>query len=117
VGSNLWSPKFDGNGYFFRTVSNPIFIEYRKKFYEGKKKKASALLGKTFVVTGTLKGFTRDETEEKIRNLGGSVASSVSKNTDFVVAGKDPGSKFDKARKLGVKILNEKGFMRLIKGK
>ncbi|PIZ55853.1 DNA ligase (NAD(+)) LigA [bacterium (Candidatus Torokbacteria) CG_4_10_14_0_2_um_filter_35_8] len=107
---------------YFKNRNNIKFLEKLNKvgisiIYEGKKKKASALLGKTFVVTGTLKGFTRDETEEKIRNLGGSVASSVSKNTDFVVAGKDPGSKFDKARKLGVKILNEKGFMRLIKGK
>jgi DNA ligase (NAD+) len=58
--------------------------------------------------------LTRDEAKAKIRELGGNISSSVSKNTDYVVAGDEPGSKLDKAGKLGVKILDEKEFMRLI---
>jgi len=72
------------------------------------------LSGKTFALTGTLDGLTRQEAKAKIRELGGNVSSSVSKKTDFVVAGKDPGSKYDKAKKLGVKIINERDFLRLI---
>jgi DNA ligase (NAD+) len=76
---------------------------------------ASKIKNKVFVLTGELETMTRDETKEKIRELGGDVSSSVSKNTDFVVAGSDPGSKFDKAQKLGVKIISEKEFIKLIK--
>lgn len=73
------------------------------------------LQGKSFVLTGELASMTRDEAKEKIRALGGDISSSVSKNTDYVVVGKNPGSKYDKARKLGVKIINEKEFIKLIK--
>jgi DNA ligase (NAD+) len=76
--------------------------------------KRTALTGKTLVFTGELKDYSRPKAEELVRALGGNAASSVSKNTDFVVAGENPGSKFDKARKLGVKIINEKEFSRLI---
>jgi len=67
-----------------------------------------ALLGKQFVVTGSLESLTRDEAKKKISALGGRVTSSVSKKTDYVVVGLDPGSKVDKARKIGVEIINEK---------
>jgi len=73
------------------------------------------LKNKIFVLTGELETMTRDEAREKIRELGGDVSGSVSKNTDFVVAGSEPGSKFDKAEKMGVKIINEKEFLKLIK--
>lgn len=73
------------------------------------------LAGKTVVVTGTLKNYGRAEIEEAIRLHGGKAASSVSKNTDFVLVGKDPGSKFDKAKALGVKIINEDEFRELLK--
>lgn len=76
---------------------------------------AKILAGQTFVLTGELESFTRDEAKDKIRNLGGNVAGSVSKQTDYVVAGKEPGSKYDKAQKLGIKIINEKEFLALIK--
>jgi DNA ligase (NAD+) len=66
------------------------------------------------VVTGTLGHFSREEVEELIHRLGGKVASSVSQKTDFVVVGKEPGSKLDKARQLGTKILGEQEFLRLI---
>lgn len=80
-----------------------------------KKKGPSPLRGKSIVVTGTLSGYARDEIESLIRELGGSAASSVSKNTDLLVVGESPGSKLDKARKLGIKIMDEKGFNRLVK--
>jgi DNA ligase (NAD+) len=73
------------------------------------------LAGKTFVLTGTLAGLTRDEAKDKIRELGGEMSESVSKKTDYVIVGDNPGSKRDKAIKLGVKILDEKEFIRMLK--
>ncbi len=72
------------------------------------------LTGKTFVLTGALEGFTRDEAAAEIRARGGTVSSSVSKKTDYVVAGESTGSKYDKAVKLGVPILDEKAFRELL---
>lgn len=77
-------------------------------------KNAQKLKGLRFVLTGELVGLTRDEAKEKIRERGGEVQGSVSKATDFVVAGKNPGSKYDKARTLGVALLNEDKFLKLI---
>jgi DNA ligase (NAD+) len=73
-----------------------------------------SLAGVTVVITGTLAGFTRDEATEAVTGLGGKVASSVSKKTDFVVAGENPGSKHDKARSLGVPVLDETGLRLLL---
>ncbi len=72
------------------------------------------LAGKTFVLTGTLETLSRDSAKEKIRLMGGDVSSSVSKETDYVVVGENAGSKFDKAEKLGIKIISEKEFLELI---
>jgi len=72
------------------------------------------LAGKTFVLTGTLEGFSRDEARVVITRLGGRITSSVSKKTDYVIVGKDPGSKYDDARRLGVPILDETAFRNLI---
>jgi len=77
--------------------------------------KEEPLKGKSIVITGTLKNFSRASAEEAIRKLGGSPSSSVSKNTAFLVAGEEPGSKLDKAKSLGVKIIDEAEFRELIK--
>ena len=74
------------------------------------------LAGKTFVLTGTLTGFTRKEAEEAILARGGKVSGSVSRNTDYVVVGEDPGSKLVRAQELGITILNEGEFKELLKG-
>lgn len=68
-----------------------------------------------FVLTGTLESLTREAAKEKIQSLGGDVTSSVSRETNYVVAGSEPGSKYDKAKKLGVKILDEKEFLEMLK--
>lgn len=72
------------------------------------------LSGKSFVLTGSLQNMSRDEAKDKIRVLGGEVRGSVSKNTDYVVAGSDPGDKFTKAQELGVKILSETEFTNML---
>ena len=74
------------------------------------------LAGKVFVLTGTLEGCTRKDATERIAARGGKVSGSVSKKTDYVVAGRDPGSKLDKARSLGITILDEAAFERLLGG-
>lgn len=75
---------------------------------------SAKLAGQTFVLTGGLNRLTRDQAKDKIRELGGDVSSSVSKNTDYVVAGSAAGSKLAKARKLGVKVIDEEEFIKLI---
>ncbi|MEK7139239.1 MAG: NAD-dependent DNA ligase LigA [Patescibacteria group bacterium] len=72
------------------------------------------LAGKTFVLTGSLPTLSREDATERIRTRGGSVAGSVSKNTSYVVAGADPGSKYDKAKALGVKIIDEAEFLKIV---
>ncbi len=77
--------------------------------------KSSKLRGLTFVFTGTLDMLSRERAEEMVRENGGEVSSSVGKETDYVVAGEEPGSKYNRAKKLGVKIISEKEFLNLTK--
>jgi len=86
------------------------------KFTGEKKQRGTTLAGKTFVLTGTLPTYSRDEAKQMIEDAGGKVAGSVSKKTDYVVAGEDAGSKLDKARELGVAVIDEKEMEKLVKG-
>jgi DNA ligase (NAD+) len=106
---------------FFSDKKNIEIIQRLKSAglnFKAEKKSVShgALLDKTFVLTGTLSGFSREEAGDKIASLGGKVTSAISKKTDYVVAGDKPGSKIDKANTLGIKIINEKEFIELLNG-
>lgn len=95
---------------FFADKENKKILKNLLKYLiieKVKEAKSNKLKGKTFVVTGTLKSFSRDEVKEKIRELGGSVSESVSKETSYVIVGENPGSKYEKAQELGVPILGE----------
>ena len=83
--------------------------------YAVKKKNGGVLAGKTLVLTGTLPGLTRDEAKARIEAAGGKVTGSVSHKTDYVVAGADAGSKLDKARELGIEVIDEKRLLELVK--
>jgi DNA ligase (NAD+) len=103
---------------FFRDKKNKESIERLKKagvtVIEPRVKAKAKLAGKTFVFTGALQSLGRDEARNIVESLGGMTASTVSKKVDFVVVGADPGSKFDKAKELGIKNLSEEEFKKLI---
>jgi DNA ligase (NAD+) len=82
--------------------------------FESTRREVAGIAGKTFVITGTLSRH-RDEFKKMIENAGGKVSSSVSKKTDYVLVGDSPGSKFEKAKKLGIEILDEDAFMKMVK--
>ena len=105
---------------YFKNKKNRDLIKNLKKIglkFEIKKslQKRTSLIGKRFVFTGELKSMTRTEAQNLVREYGGQPSSTVSKNTDYVVMGKNPGSKFEKAKKLNIRIINEEQFLRLIK--
>lgn len=105
--------------HFFSQKANQHLIERLKEAgvtIKAKKAKGpQPLKGKTFVFTGGLDKMSRTDAEELVRTLGGHSSSSVSKQTDFVVAGRDPGSKLDKAKKLGVRTISEAEFLKMAK--
>ncbi|HZR30099.1 MAG TPA: NAD-dependent DNA ligase LigA [Terriglobales bacterium] len=105
---------------FFEEPRNRQLIERLRQFglqFHGvKKQRGTKLAGKTFVLTGTLANYSRDEAKKMIEDAGGKVAGSVSKKTDYVVAGSDAGSKLDKARELGVKVIDEQEMLALTQG-
>lgn len=106
---------------FFRDERNLGVIEKLNKagvtleVKEHKKRAREELAGKTFVLTGALTNFTREEAKSMIEEQGGNVSSSVSKKTDYVIVGAEPGSKYDKARALGIKTLSEEEFIKLVR--
>jgi DNA ligase (NAD+) len=93
---------------------NELGIEPKSEKVSAKKAAELPLAGKTFVLTGTLPSMTREEATGKIQARGGNVTGSVSKKTDYVLAGAEPGSKFDKAKELGVKIIEEAEFRKML---
>ncbi|MDB4939863.1 MAG: ligase LigA [Candidatus Doudnabacteria bacterium] len=106
---------------YFQTKENKLYVQKLLdngvKITAAPKKLSNKLAGKTFVITGSLDSMSRDEAKRKIKAMGGKAGESVSKQTSYVVVGAEPGSKFEKAEKLGVKILDEKQFIELINGK
>src|SRR3989344_1806509 len=96
------------NKHLLRELLKQVTVE------KGEAPKGGTLSGKTFVLTGTLSSLSREKAAEEIRKRGGSVSGSVSKKTDYVVAGEEPGSKYDAAQKLGVRILSENQFFKLL---
>ena len=104
---------------FFADEHNRKLVSDLRKagltFTGQKKEKGTKLAGKTFVLTGTLERHTRDEAKQMIEDAGGRVSGSVSKKTDYVVAGSDAGSKLDKARELGVSVIDEEELEGLLR--
>ncbi len=107
--------------FFGSTAGKKILLRLRQLGIKPKSENLSAkkaaelpLAGKTFVLTGTLPSLTREEATEKIEALGGRVTGSVSGKTDYVIAGAEPGSKLEKAKELGVRILDEAAFRKLL---
>jgi len=84
------------------------------KIIAEEQKSGGKFAGKIFVLTGTLSGMAREEAKEKIRALGGEISKSVSKKTDYVVAGGNPGSKYDNAKRLGVPVISEQEFLGML---
>ena len=103
---------------YFHDKNNLTFIEKLKKngvvIEKVEKQKAGKFSGQTFVLTGALSTMSRELAKEKIINLGGKVSGSVSSKTSYVLVGEDPGSKFTEAQKLGVKIISEAEFLKMI---
>jgi DNA ligase (NAD+) len=105
---------------FFHEPRNRELVERLRKAgltfeHALRKKTGGALAGKTFVITGTLPNLAREEAKARIESAGGKVTGSVSKKTDYVLAGADPGSKLDKANQLGIPVIGEPELMALLK--
>lgn len=103
-----WLLSKSNQKYVKELVSSGVIVENQTKTSQGK------LNGTSWVFTGTLKSMSRDEASGKVTELGGDVMNTVSKNTSYVVVGKEPGSKYNKAKKLGVKVLSEKEYLDMI---
>jgi DNA ligase (NAD+) len=91
-------------------------VRMAEEGFDGSRPAPRLLAGVTVVITGSLAEFSRDEAAEAVRVAGGKVTGSVSKKTDFVVAGENPGSKYDKAVEVGVPVLDEPAFRLLLTG-
>ena len=106
--------------FFFKQPENIELIERLKEaslnfsFREADRREGLPLAGQTFVLTGSLESLTREEAAELIEAAGGTVSSSVSSRTDYVIVGESPGSKLTKAKKLGIRTIEEKDFLKLI---
>jgi len=105
---------------YFSNERNVALVErlrgFGLTFTAEKKVRGTALEGLTFVLTGTLPTLTREEAKARIESAGGKVSGSVSKKTSYVVAGEEAGSKLDKARELGVAVVDEVGLLGMLGG-
>ena len=104
-------------GFFHEQKNIDVMNKFKKAGVIPQKKAVSQnapLQGKSFVFTGTMESMGRNEAKTIVENLGGTIHSSVTKKTTYVVAGSDPGSKLDKARSSGIKIISEEEFLKLI---
>ncbi|MCD6215026.1 MAG: NAD-dependent DNA ligase LigA, partial [Candidatus Desulfofervidus sp.] len=103
----------------FALSENLKVIEKLKKagVQMAKEEMAGPLAGKVFVFTGALSTLARDEAKSKVEALGGKSADTVSKKVDYVVVGENPGSKLEKAKRLGLNIINEQEFLKMIREK
>ncbi|MFW5731335.1 MAG: BRCT domain-containing protein, partial [Desulfonatronovibrionaceae bacterium] len=104
---------------FFKNPDNLALLEDFRDLgiwpgSEPRKRRKRALAGKKFVFTGSLKNFTRDTAGRAVEDLGATVTGSVSSRVDYVVAGENPGSKLDKARRLGLNVISEADFVLLL---
>ncbi|HVZ11087.1 MAG TPA: NAD-dependent DNA ligase LigA [Candidatus Paceibacterota bacterium] len=104
------------SSWFEKPYNKKLLEKFKKSglHIEPEKSGSQKLAGKTFVLTGTLETLSREQAKAIIRDNGGDISSSVSAETDYVVAGADPGSKYDKAQKLNTKILTEQEFLRMV---
>jgi DNA ligase (NAD+) len=117
VGPNIAEAIVD---WFQRPANQKVLAKLKKagvwpKAVEKAKKEQGALTGMTFVVTGTLPNFSREQAKEFIEEYGGKVTDSVSRKTSFLLLGEEPGSKFEKARSLGVKIISEDELRKMVR--
>ena len=96
--------------YIEKLILNGVEIEKQIVY-----KKTGPLTGQTYVLTGTMSAMSREQAKEKIKSLGGEISESVSKKTTAVIVGDNPGSKYDKGKDLGIKIVDEEGFLKMIK--
>ncbi|MEX2090983.1 MAG: NAD-dependent DNA ligase LigA [Candidatus Paceibacterota bacterium] len=104
--------------WFKRPYHKNLLNKFNKAGLKILKEKSPAkgrLSGKTFVITGTLDSMSREEASRRIRNLGGKTTSTISKETDYLVAGENPGSKYDNAQKLKIKIIDENDFLKMLR--
>jgi DNA ligase (NAD+) len=105
---------------FFANERNLALVErlrgYGLTFTAERKVRGTTLSGLTFVLTGTMPTLTRDDAKERIEAAGGKVSGSVSKKTNYVVAGEEAGSKLDKAQQLGVPVIDEAGLLTMLAG-
>lgn len=101
---SFWGYRFDGKGGMKHLRGRLLWEE----------KEEVSLEGKTFVLTGSLPNMTRQEAEDKIRELGGKVSGTISTKTDYLVAGDKPGSKLQKATKLGIKVIDSEEFLEIL---
>ncbi len=112
VAKSIWE-------WFQRPYNERLLMKFRglgvQVLHEKMAVKSGKLVGKTVVLTGTMESLSRQEAEEKVRQHGGDVSSSVSRQTDYVVVGSEPGSKYDTAKRLGVKMIDEKQFLAMIR--